>query len=392
MRILLTHNRYRYAGGEDEVFESEKILLQQNNHEIFEYVRSNTEINHFSRIRKFRWFFQPYNEFENIYQEVKALILRVKPDVAHIHNSFYLMGPAVYKACYDQKIPIIQTLHNYRFLCPSAVFFRQGQICEECLTLGRQQAVKHRCFKNSKIQTWALNRLLDQYDQHRVLSEKVDAFIVLSQFSRDKFIAGGFPVEKICIKPNFVPTLDRPQENEGAYAVYIGALQSYKGVETLITAWKQLKKDFPLKIIGDGPLSNSLREKLNNNIEFLGKKSHEETMAYLKRAAFLILPSRCYENFPRVIVEAYACGVPVIVSDLGAMKELVIDQQTGLLFHPGDVNDLVLKIEEMLKNRKKVQEMGRQAYQIYCEKYQPQTNYAQLMTIYEKAIKNRKNS
>ncbi len=384
MRILLIHNHYLEQGGEDEVVRTEKAMLKRFGHEVIFYERSNAELSHLNPLQKIRYFTRDIFWSKKTYEEVCQIINEQKPDIAHIHNTFLMISPSVYEACFEKRIPVVQTLHNYRFLCPIGTFYRKTKVCEDCLKTGKKSAVIHRCYKNSYIASSILINIIRFFFQNKILSQKINHFIVLSEFSLKKYLDNGFPTEKFSIKPNFLDFDPGISETQGQYALFVGGFFPYKGIRTLLKAWDKLKEDFPLKMIGDGPLFKRLKERFGkSNIEFLGRKPFKEILEYLKGALFVIVPSECYENFPRIIVEAYACGIPVIASNLGAMKDLVKDHSHGLLFEAGNSDDLALKITHLIRNKALVQELGKNAREEYMRKYTFERNYESLMEIYK---------
>lgn len=386
MKIVLVHNTYQQPGGEDVVFEQEKALLERAGHHVATYCRSNHEISQLSAIQRAMvipntiWSSDSHRAFA-------GLLHRENPDVVHIHNTFMMISPSIYSACRDQGVPVVQTLHNFRLLCPAATFFRDGKVCEECVDDGLWRSVSHGCYRDSRSATAAVALMLAVHRKLDTWNELVDRFIALSDFSRDKFVASGFPAEKIVVKPNFVAPDPGPSNCDGEYALFIGRLSREKGLPTLVQAWTRLKNRMPLKIIGDGPEREMLEEQAkaggNCPITFRGRCSHEETLHAVKRAKFVVLPSECYENFPMSIVEAFACGTPVICSRLGGMAQLVDDHRTGLLFTPGNADDLAEKVEWAATHPVELAAMGREARCEFEQKYTAEKNYSYLMDIYE---------
>ena len=254
---------------------------------------------------------------DETYKTIRELVIKEKPDLAHVHNTFILISPSVYYALSDENIPIVQTLHNYRWICPKAILYRDGKICEKCVGGNFYHSIVHKCWRNSRVLTLALARAICKHSKLKTFQNKISAYIVLSEFSKDKFIEAGLSSEEIFVKPNFADS-DTTQGRDGFedFALFIGRLVDYKGVQTLVNAFER-SGSCRLKIIGDGPLYEELAEKVKKigNIDLLGKLPHKETQEYIKRAAFVVVPSECYENTPRVVVESLSCGVPVLVSD-----------------------------------------------------------------------------
>ena len=384
----MIHNRYLEKGGEDEVVNSEIKMLKQFCHQVFFYERSNREIKNFSLCGKLHFFAKGIIWSKKTYDEIKRLIKSEKPDIAHIHNIFLLISPSVYYALSEQGIPIIQALHNYRLFCPKGIFYRDGKICEECKSGNFIPSIIHRCWRNSFILSLFLARMLRFHFRKKTLQNKISAYIASSEFSKNKFIELGLPRDKISVKPHFVDLKIEKEEDRENYALFIGRLVDYKGINTLISAYEKLS-NLRIKIIGDGPLHKELKEKVRkiNNIELLGRlSSNRDVLECMRKSRFVIFPSECYETFGKVIIEAFACGVPVIVSRLGARIELVEDGRTGLRFTPGDPEDLASKIEWAWENSKEMEEMGRNARRNYEENYTPERNYEMLMGIYNKTI------
>jgi glycosyltransferase involved in cell wall biosynthesis len=221
----------------------------------------------------------------------------------------------------------------------------------------------------------------------------VNRYIALSEFSREKFIQRGLPREKVVVKPNFVPCDPGKRNARGEYALFVGRLSGEKGLKTLLRAWQYLQHRVPLVLVGDGPLGPQLRaetqRQCGSNIIFRGHLNHDQSLAAMKEARFLIFPSDCYENCPLTIAEAFSCGAPVICSRVGAMQEIVEDGRTGLHFTPGDPHDLAAKVELAWMRSGLTESMCRQARAEYESKYTPGRNYEMLMAIYESLMAGR---
>ncbi len=387
MKILLVHNLYQQKGGEDSVLGAEKKLLLDHGHEITEYLRDNHEISDYSPIKKLSLVFATAWSSES-YDEVTGLLQKHKPDIAHFHNTLPLITPSVYYACHAKGVPVVQTLHNYRLICPGALLMRDGKICEDCLTGSVYKSLLHKCYRGSAPGTFAVARMIDYHRKRRTWKNEVDRFIALTNFARDKFIEGGLPAEKIAVKPNFVDVPARPDKNnERTGALYVGRLSHEKGIFTLITAWRKL--DMPLRLAGDGPMMEDVINTGLHNITALGLCEPEKVNEEMERSEFLIMPSQWYEGFPMALVEAFAHGLPVIASRLGGMAEIVEDGVTGLHFTPGDPDDLAEKVRWMIGHPDERKRMGENARRIYEEKYTPERNYEMMRNIYKQAIDER---
>ena len=391
MRILLVHNRYQShaPSGEDIVFDEECQLLREHGHEVIAYERHNDDIKNFSLQQKVTLLWQ-MNWSKKSYREIRELICRKKPDVAHFHNTFPLISPSAYYACQDGDVPVVQAFHNFRFFCPSGLLFSHGHVCEECLQHGPWRSMKHGCYRGSKIQTLPLATMLWFHQWKGTWTQQIDVFIALTEFAREKYIQAGLPADRIVVKPNFMNYPPEPCYEHQGYATFLGRLTPEKGVETLLAAWKKLT-DVPLKILGDGAQRAELEEIVQqerlSNVEFLGRLPHTECMRWLRSARFLILPSIVYEGFPLTIREAFACGKPVVASRLGAMAAIIEDGKTGLLFEPGNPDDLTAKVRQLMENEYAVIKMGKAARAEFEAKYTAEKNYEMLMEIYEMAIR-----
>lgn len=387
MKILQVHNFYQHSGGEDQVYQSEAELLRFKGHNVIQYTLHNDEIESLSKgqlIQKTIW-------NSTSYQDIERLIIQNEPDVCHFHNTFPLISPSTYYACQRNHVPVIQTLHNYRLICPNALLLRSERICEDCVDKPVPvPGVLHACYRHSKSASAVVATMLSFHRLLGTWSRQVDIYIALTDFARQKFIAGGLPATKIVVKPNFIASDPSPRSNS-LYALYVGRLSTEKGITTLLEAGKYVG-DIPLKIVGDGPLMQVAKEYVEDHslrqIELLGSQSSDQVFSLLQQASFLVFPSICYEACPMTIIEAFACGVPVISSQLGAPAEIVKNHQTGLLFQAGNAYDLAEKITWAWDNKTIMEEMGRNARLEYESKYTAEKNLHSLEEIYELAVKN----
>jgi glycosyltransferase involved in cell wall biosynthesis len=388
MRVLVVHNFYQQPGGEDTVFSAETDLLRQHGHEVIEYTESNERINSmnaFNVALNTLWSFSSK-------RKMLEVVNRIKPDVVHFHNTFLLISPSAYYACKEADVPVIQSLHNPRLICPAANLYRDGNVCEDCV--GKTPpwpGVLHGCYRSSRSQTALVATMLTLHRIFKTWERTIDTFIVFTEFYRKKFIEWGLPSEKIALKPHFVdPDPGYRTRDKGDYVLYIGRLDREKGIPTLLEAWRH-NKNVPLKIRGDGNLLGEVRSYINrngvNSIEIVGRLDKDELNELIKNARFLVWPSEgYYETFGLVAVEAFACGVPVIASRTGTLAENVTDGHTGLHFTPGDAEDLSSKIKWAWNNPENMACMGRAARKVYEANYTSEKNYRMLLDIYERAL------
>ncbi len=384
MRILKVHNFYQQAGGEDTSFDSEAMLLCSKGHEVF-------RLNFYNRdLKNIIIWKQPFITIWNkeSYNKIQGIIRKNEPNVGHIHNIFPLASPSIIHAAKAEKLPLVMTLHNYRLLCPSAIFFRNGIVCEKCSKkIFAWPGIYYGCW-NGKAPTAVISIM---FMIHRILKswEKIDLFIALTEFERHKFIDYGFSPHRIVVKPNFVFQHHPVRLKQGNYVLFIGRLSPEKGILTAIKAWRYLR-EIPLKIVGDGILKGKIekiiqQEKLHK-IQLLGFLSQTQVFNVMQDAQFLIFPSEWYEGFPRTIVESFSNGLPVLASRLGSMAEIVDDGRTGLLFNPQDSEDLAYKVNWAWYHKNEIMEMRLNALREYEAKYTPEKNYEELIKIYKKAI------
>jgi glycosyltransferase involved in cell wall biosynthesis len=387
MKILILHNRYKIIGGEEGVVKAEYALLENHGHSVTVLEVSNDRIvGIWGKLR---------TAIEGIYslpskQQVSDAIGQLEPDLVHVHNFFPLLSPSVYDACLEAEVPVVQTLHNYRLLCPKAMPFRNGQICEDCFDrVVPWSGVWHGCYRGSHIQSASVAAMLGVHHLQGTWHKRVDAYIALSDFQKQVFVRSGLPEERFFVKPNFVFAGELPQDSQRErFALFVGRLSEEKGVEILIDAYLQHQLTIPLKIIGDGVLRKSLQEKAAGlaHVTFLGQQDATVVAQMMQRAQFLVFPSIWYEGFPLTIAEAYSCKLPVIASNLGTMSEIVLDGVTGIHFESGNSADLATKIQWAIDHPHILTMMGESAYQIYQTYYTPEVNYHQLIQIYESTI------
>jgi len=382
MRILSVHNKYQIRGGEDESRESEERLLRDRGHQVEVYEESN---DHLAAIGAAQVAIKTVWSSE-AYEIVRQRLKTTKHDLIHVQNFFPLISPSVYYAARAEGVPVVQTLRNYRLLCPNALFFRDGQVCEDCL--GKPvpyPGVLHGCYRESRIASGGVTTMITVHRALNTWNEMVDTYIALTEFARQKFIQGGLPAEKIVVKPNFVSPDPGVGAGRGGYALYVGRLSVEKGLDTLLAAWEQLENPIPLKIVGEGPLADRVIEatKRMPQVEWLGRKPMPEVHALMGEAMFLIFPSKWYETFGRVAVEAFAKGTPVIAANIGAIAEVVDAGRTGLHYQPGDAADLAAKVEWALANPAELAQMRLAARAEFEAKYTAEKNYNQLIEIYQ---------
>lgn len=386
MKVLLVHNHYQQPGGEDRVFAAEGKLLEERGHEVLRHEKHNDQVAELGAVAlaaKTIWNAESY-------AEVRALIRRERPHIMHVHNTLPLLSPSIYHAARAEGVAVVQTLHNFRLLCPNALFLRDGHTCEACL--GRRiplPGIIHACYRGSRAATGAIAAMLAVHRGLGTWTRRVDAFIALTEFARSKFVEGGLPADAIAVKPNFVDPDPGCGDGNREYALYVGRLSPEKGLDTLLAAWRELDGSIPLKIVGDGPLAGQLAAELPDvrNVEWLGSLPADRVIEVMKAARVLVFPSRWYEAFPLVIAEALAVGLPVIASNMGSMTKLIEHGRTGLHFRPGDARDLASQVRWAFAHPDATSRLGVEARRTYLASYTADANYRMLLDIYETAIR-----
>jgi glycosyltransferase involved in cell wall biosynthesis len=389
VKILIVHNMYQQSGGEDVVFDQERLMLERNGHQVVTFCRSNREVDNYRGIRRLSlakrtvWASDNQTYFAN-------LLHHEKPQIVHVHNTFVMISPSIYSVCRTAGIPVVQTLHNYRLLCPTATFYRDGKICEECLHGSLLRGIEHACYRNSRSATAAAAGMLLFHRLRGTWQRDVSSYIALTEFSRNKFIEGGLPAEKLFVKPNFVHPDPGIGNGKREYGLFVGRLSPEKRVSTVLQAWDRISHPIPMLVIGGGPDLHGLKQQAETHrldqVRFLGQLPRNETLEAIQKARFLVFSSEWYENFPVTIAEAFACGTPVIASRLGAMKEIIDHGQSGLHFNPGDPDDLARIVEWSWAHPEELRAMGQKARRVYESKYTAATNYPLLMNIYERTL------
>ena len=381
--ILIVHNYYQIPGGEDTVVANEKKMLEKQGHKVILYSRNNAELKQMSKIRIL---FLPFTTVFNLrtYKEIKKQIRRENIDVVHVHNTLNLISPAVYYAARSMKVPVVQTVHNFRLLCPSATFYRDGHICEDCVEYGLKCAVKHSCYRGSKIQTLACV-LSTAFHRMTGIYGKIN-YICLTDFNKKKLLElKQIKPERVFVKPNFVEYKNEfiPEKDRKNQFVFAGRLDKLKGIDLLFEAWQRMGAHAPKLIVcGIGPMEDWCKSFIRENdvnIEMRGFVPNDEALKIIANSKALVLPTQWYEGFPMSIVEAFSVGTPVICSDLGNAGSVVEDGINGRKFKNGNISELVKIVNNQDIAAKTV-------YEKYKEKYTEDINYETLKSIYMEIV------
>lgn len=382
--ILIVHNYYQIPGGEDTVVANEKKLLEDHGHKVVLYSRNNSELKKMSSLQKlmlpFTTVFNP-----RTYRDIKRLIKTEQIDIVHVHNTLNLISPSVYYAARAMNVPVVQTVHNFRLLCPGATLYRDGHICEDCVSKGLWCAVKHKCYRGSRTQTLACV-LSTWFHRMTGIYGKIN-YICLTEFNKGKLLQlKQIKANQVFVKPNFVeaPTDEIiPYKQRANQFIFAGRLDKLKGIDILFEAWKQMGETASkLVVCGTGPMEDWCEDFLRNNpdcnIEMRGFVPNKETKKLIANSKALILPTQWYEGFPMTIVEAFSVGTPVIGSDLGNVGSILRDEKNGWKFDSRSIEALC---EAVMKSHNIIDRL------IECKKqYDYDTNYNVLYYIYDNCV------
>jgi len=380
--VALVYNHFRTPGGDAVMFEAEAELLHRRGWRVITV--SDATPDRLGAIQRIalgadavwsrRW-----------RRRFATMMRRVRPDVVHVHNTFPVMSPSILHAAKEGGARVVQTLHDFRLVCPNGLCFRDGAPCEDCV--GRPvawPALAHGCYRDSRTQTTAPVIMLAAHRALGTWDKAVDRFLAPSGTQRDVLVRGGIPAERIHVVPNFVDPDPGRGPLQGGYCLFVGTLSLHKGVATMIKAWAGLA-DIPLRVVGSAP-SPEDRAALGpldvTGVEFLGRRPHEEVLDLMRGARMLIFPSRWYEVAPMVVLEAFACGVPVAASRVGSLTELIEDGRQGLLFAPGDAGELAAKIRWAWAHPEETYRMGTEARCTYEQRFTADAHYSRLCEAY----------
>jgi glycosyltransferase involved in cell wall biosynthesis len=395
------HNRYRLLGGEDAVVQAEVAMLRTKGVEV-ELVTYDNDFQPEQSLTELLGVGWASDWSTKSEASVTDLCRSFRPDVVHVHNFWFRLTPAVHGAAHALGIPSIQTLHNFRLLCVNAQFLRNGQVCEDCLGRVPWRGVFHRCYRRSFLDSAAVARVIMTNRRRGTWRDMVSAFVVMSEYTRSKFIEAGFPEDRFFVKVNFIPDpgISATPPSSGRTILYVGRLASEKGISNLLAAWSRagLKFSDRLLIVGDGPERPALEQQAallglqQPQVTFAGWKSRSEVLELLAGSRAFVLPSLNYEGggCPMSLVEALATGRPALVSESGGMREIVTHEYNGLTFPTRDVSGLADALRRALADDRLADRLGENARIDYETKFSPAQNYDTLTCIYRFAMKRMK--
>lgn len=378
MKVAQVHNSYLHLTGDDAVVKEEQLLLEDNGHSVVTFFKSNSVLQEASVIQKLNYGLS-LKSSKVVGKEFSSFLRKEQPNVVHVHNIFPLITPVIFEVCYQHKIPVVQTLHNYRLLCINTLFYRDGHICEDCLTHSYRAGVKNRCYNGSATQSRLMTRALEYHKVKNTWNRYVDGFICLSEFAKSKFIQGGIEERRLLVKPNFVrdPNVTPSYEN---YWLYAGKLENQKGFDDFLNLAKQTP-EVNYKVAGYCENENVFSS--FPNVNYLGQLKREELMSHMERCTGVLFLSKMYEGMPMTILEAFAHKKMVVARKQGAMRDMITHGENGLLY------DNVKELQEYVVQFQESEEykiIGQEAYETYKAKYSEKLAYENLMNIYREVI------
>jgi len=398
MKVCFVHNYYTQAGGEDGVLAAEIKLLVDNSVENIAITKKSSAL---SKLQLGTNFFMKSVYSEKSKKEIKQKLILEKPDVVHVHNFYSLFTPSIYDACQELKIPVVQTLHNFRIIYPNALLYNNGQVDLRTITGSAWQVVKDKVYHNSFIKTAVMARFIEYHKKRNTWNLKVDKFIALTEFSKNVFVQFGIESDKIAVKPNFqfqstenidsANQVELPRED---FVLFVGRISEEKGIVQLVKEWIEKKSSVKLKIAGEGPLFKELQDIVNssgiNSIEILGNQPKEEIKKLMNQAKALVFPSLWYEGFPMVLVEALSNGLPVITTNIGSQASIIKDQFTGYHVSVDSLSKMIEQASVIINDDDAFTRLCENAKNEFIEKYTDKVNFNQLMSIYKEVIELKK--
>lgn len=380
MKILQVHNVYIGKTGEETVVEEERKVLEQHGNHVIQFIKDNSDLQKFALGDKIKTYGSLLSS-KRIEIELRELIKTEQPDVCHVHNTFPLITPVVYSVCQQMGVPVIKTLHNYKLVCTNSLMFRNGEICELCLNKSLYNSIKYKCYRNSYLATAVQARVIQHHRNKGTWDHKIDQYVCLTEFQKDKLISGGLPADKVTVKPNFIGQDSLPVTYEDFF-LFVGKIGDYKGLQDLLYLFKQNEHS---KFVIIGQSEDPVVFDPFTNVQHLGEQGREVVLDHMRRCKAVIFPSLYYEGMPMVILEAFSHRKAVISRDRGAMSSMVIDGHNGLKYEV--LEDLISAVYEIERNDSMARDLGENAFQEYLSKYSEEQGYNNLMELYDEVIK-----
>ena len=384
MKLLQIYNQYRSLfGGEETVVRRIAEMVERNGGEARLLMRSSRGLDSSFSGKAQAFLSGIYNPFAR--QEVVRFIEDYRPDVAHVHNLYPLFSPSVLGGLRSQGIPIVMTVHNHFHTCPTADHLFDGEICEKCVGGREYHCAIQNCRRNV-LESLGYSVRSVVARGLRFFTANVDVTIALNEFARGRLLMAGFAPERVVVLPNSVEIPDQPADaHAGGYAMFSGRMCPEKGVATLLEAARRTA-EIPVRLFGGGPTLEEHRNVAPENADFRGQVDATEIAEAYRGARFLVVPSRWFEGCPLVILEAMSFGLPVIASRIGGLPELVDEGVTGMLFEPGNSEELADKMAALWRDPGLCQEMGEAGRRKAAREFGEKDHWIRLKEIYELAM------
>lgn len=382
MKVMQLHNWYRIRGGADVLVESIVKLLKQRGVEVSTIARHSDDLSPGLKGKAHAFATGIYSLTEK--RLMTSVLTQQQPDVVHAHNIYPLFSPSILVSCRQLNVPTVMTCHTWDLTCPTYFHFRDGIICESC-SQGREYWCVVRNCRNNILESIAYALRFAAARRLRLFHKNVTLFVVVSRFVKNKLTEVGFPEERIIVLPNMVylPNSDTKSHN-GHYVAFAGRISPEKGIETLLSAAKQTQ--LPVWLAGN---YSTMRERIKEvppNVRFVGHLDRDRLAEFYRDARFLVIPSICFETFALVAAEAMSHSLPVIASRIGGLPEIVDDGVTGLLFEPGNSEELADMMRLLWGNPNLCEKMGKAGREKVIREYSEDIYYERLIATYNKAI------
>jgi glycosyltransferase involved in cell wall biosynthesis len=387
MKILIVHNRYQQRGGEDTVVAAEEWLLRSHGHQVELLQADNDHIQ--GAVASGLAAVQSIYSFAGK-RRIEEALQKHRPDLVHVHNFFPTLSPSIFIACSEAEIPAVHTLHNYRIQCAANSLYRDGQVCEECVSKRSfWPGVQHACYRSSRVGSAVVGFTMAIHGQIGTWSSRISAYIALTKFAAEKLGRFRIPPEKIFVKPNF--TIDRGTgAGDGNYALFAGRLTQEKGLQTILDADAAGALCMDVVVLGDGPMRPALDQaaaRIGSRLKVKGFVAQAEMFTWMNAAKALLMPSLWYEGDPMVVIEAFSLGLPVIASDTGNTAATVSAEGAGIVYTPGNAGELAVALQQIADDPPGTRRMRQGARNYYLAAHTPEKNYERLMEIYGHAVR-----
>lgn len=363
MRILVVHNDYGCYSGEEAVVDRFITDMRENGHEV-ETLRRTSKFFRHSLLGRVKAYFSGLYSFEGVAM-MREAIATFKPDVVNVHNLYPFISPASLKECRKAKIPVIMTVHNYRLICPTGLFLREGKPCEECLQAHKERpCILHNC-EHSLFRSIAYAHRNKVARRRRFYLKNVSYYACLTEFQREKLAAFGYPAERLVVIPNYPkPFTHNATGNDickqgvlDGFIGYVGRMSEEKGIDLLLEVAKRHPR---LQFVFAGNSRKEIHESSLHNVHFCGHINYQQLATFYRKASFMVIPSRCYEGFPMVSLEAFDQSKTCVVPNHGVFPTIAYngDKQCAVLFKPGDIDDLENAIMSLVNEPDHLQQLN----------------------------------